>query len=67
MRDAFEREMRAVLRYANQALEPGTSKTEIQTLLKLARGRLGAAASVAVPAVVTTVSAEAEATGETPA
>ena len=66
MRDAFEREMRALLRYANQALEPGTSKTEIQTLLKLARGRLAAATSVAAPAVVA-ASAPDRPGGETPA
>ena len=47
MREAFEREMQAVLRYAGMALEPGASLPEIQSLLQLARRRLADASKVA--------------------
>jgi hypothetical protein len=58
VRAAFEREMQAVLRYAQLALEPGTSKAEIQSLLRLARRRLADAAKVADAAEVGAVPAE---------
>lgn len=50
MREAFEREMRAVQRYASMAMEPGTSLAEIQSLLQLARRRLADAGKVAATA-----------------